>query len=882
MSSTQIVFERRLGRLLFGFAAVSVLLILRLGQIQFVEGAGHRKAVEEDRVETIDLPAGRGDILDREGRPLARTVDGYSVSIFPVQFRESNLVDALQDVLCALRPDLITWPIKKAPHELIPAVEARLARYQRLYEAAPRIIPALLSTPTSAFRFDALDLDDLAERMAPVTWPRNELVLPRSKLRYRVVDALVQMAGDERLDTRSALLASWSRSDRLGQALGTDAERCLARLDEERRDLQLLSDELVGGDWEEFLQRLFLRERQDIRRQERRIDEVLHDRVALGRFGTHDLTKIDIAERQALADELGLPNAEPEAITAVWSEYSGLDPAECDPEDKARIEHVVAILEGRAVEALDRAERIAVATALGVWRDDAEALKRALGRRELADSESNRREHLSVEKEWARRLQFKGGVPYQLFRGATFDVACRVRQSFGLSRLGFRVRASFGREYWRDEDGVGVFLLGRLNAEGVPLGGLEAAFSHVAGKPGPIIGTPGVLRRRREPDRGLTELSGSSPPIPGETLRLTIDRDLQQRVEDCLEELLAANPGAVGSCASVIDLATGDILALAQAPRVNGTQWHERWLADAVRTRRRRAALAAARRGGAVAEDLDTLLTELSVEADRNPAYDRAADAGFYTRYPPGSVVKIFGALLLLEKDQAFQPDEVVPTTDRGPVDLHGALVKSSNVYFRHWLKDMGRDAVVSWYESFGLNRPVRWLISPASARARHQVAVGPESALINVAIGQGSLATSVLEVSNMTATLARGGQRREPRILKSVGGREEPLFPPETVAFSPTSLDRVREAMIEIARNKGGADAVATRLAAKTGTTELKGAWGDLNNAYSAGFAPHDAPRIAIAVSLERTPRSGTATVLTLARIAREVLLPAHEGTQR
>lgn len=877
MTDLGLLIERRMGRLFLIFVGGFLILFLRLAWLQVIRAESFTRKILEDSLVAIDLPAGRGRILDRFGRPLADRVESYTLSVFPSRFRERNRLDALTDLVVAWRPGWAARWTTPLPRTRGAAIRERALRYTAARREAARWLGALLAAPPAALDFQGSRREELARRFKGRTWPEGVLVVPASRYGARLLDAMIRVSTDPSLTSRVQLRKRLADAPTLAAALGSTPASVLRAIDEELQELDALASQVGEDDTDALLLRLFEREQQDLDRMERRVEGVLHDRIAISRFGTANLAKIDREERKALAAELRVPDTNMNRLAEAWEDLEAVSRGEADPDDAAKIDEGLRILAGRSVRELDGAERSALARAIEFWSDDAASLKRALGKKVLRKGDE-RRAYLSFSKEWARRLQFKGGVPFDLYRGARFPLAARVWRNHGLGDLGFRVRAAYGRTWAHDEEGTAVFLMGRVTRQGKALGGLELAMGEGGASAGrPLLGRPGRFIRRREPDGTFTELPESTAPEHGKDVRLTLDMDLQRSVEDQLESLMRRHPEATGATAAVIDVDSGDILALAQVPRVSGKEWIARWLRDGDRLRETRAAREAWRRGDLDAQAYSERRRRLILEADRNPVANRAADAGFQTRYPPGSVMKIFGATALLEEG-ILDPDEVVPTTDRGPVDLHLALVKSSNQYFRRQGRPLGKTQLIEWYERFGMFHPIKYLISRHSCDARRRLALGPDSTLKNAIIGQGSLASSVLEVASMTSTLARRGLYRTPRIVLEIGGQAEPRGPGHRVAMSDETYRRVVRAMRVVGAKKGGRTGRELDIAAKTGTAELHGYWGRLHNAYSTGFAPAEAPKVVVCVCLERTHASGSRTVPTLAEIARLALGPPKE----
>ncbi|MFH0842395.1 MAG: penicillin-binding protein 2 [Bacteroidota bacterium] len=266
------------------------------------------------------------------------------------------------------------------------------------------------------------------------------------------------------------------------------------------------------------------------------------------------------------------------------------------------------------------------------------------------------------------------------------------------------------------------------------------------------------------------------------------------------------------------------------------------------------------------------------------PLFNRA----FMASYPPGSTFKPLNGLIALQEKVIYPGTKfgcdngylfLACHSHSSPLDLEGAIMNSCNSYFcqayRRILENPAYLSVAEAFEKwksyvneFGFGRKlgsefVNELpgLIPSSSYFDRYYGKGSWKALnvISMAIGQGELGTTPLQMANMTAAIANRGYFYTPHIAKSIGGNGE--IDSSYTLRHDISIDSVNfEEVIlgmEAAVN-GGAGATA-RIAAlpdivvcgKTGTAENPhGA----NHSVFIAFAPKDNPEIAIAVYVENS----------------------------
>lgn len=291
------------------------------------------------------------------------------------------------------------------------------------------------------------------------------------------------------------------------------------------------------------------------------------------------------------------------------------------------------------------------------------------------------------------------------------------------------------------------------------------------------------------------------------------------------------------------------------------------------------------------------------------PLYNRALQG----IYPPGSTIKPFsgmGGLHYGLVDWDFKISDPgyyhLPgdshlfrdwkKTGHGTVNLFKAIEQSCDTYFYQLAGRIGVDRFHDWMIQFGFGRPTGIdLVSEKSGtlptikwkRERLKAPWYPGE-MMSVGIGQGYFTVTPLQLAMATAIIANKGRHITPHLLKSVSGPYPyaPVNQPDgMVSFNgaPVEWERMHEAMKAVVHGHGTAGSlrrglVGYEIAGKTGTAQVKGIkqgerysesrtdprhW---DHAWFMGFAPADAPKIAVAVLVENG-RHGNSAAGPIAR---------------
>jgi penicillin-binding protein 2 len=271
--------------------------------------------------------------------------------------------------------------------------------------------------------------------------------------------------------------------------------------------------------------------------------------------------------------------------------------------------------------------------------------------------------------------------------------------------------------------------------------------------------------------------------------------------------------------------------------------------------------------------------------------------------YAPGSTFKIAAAIAGLEEGlvgpqtTVYCPGyySIYGTVRRcqakgghGLVSLRQAIAKSCNVYFYQLGVRLEISRLALWAGRLGLG-------SPTGVDLPHEASglmPSPEwkqrvfklpwyaGETVSVAIGQGQVTATPLQLARLAALVANGGRLVHPHLVRSVGGAPVPWPAPEPVGLRPETVRLVAEGMREVvaagtgrraqvpgvavAGKTGSAQVVASaRLAREPRSPKL------MPHGWFVCFAPVERPRIALAVLVEHGGSGGEAA----APVAREIL---------
>jgi penicillin-binding protein 2 len=360
------------------------------------------------------------------------------------------------------------------------------------------------------------------------------------------------------------------------------------------------------------------------------------------------------------------------------------------------------------------------------------------------------------------------------------------------------------------------------------------------------------------------------PPTEGKRLQLTVDFDVQKAIEDGFDAI-GLNGGAIA-----LDPSDGAVLGFTSRPAYDPN---------------------------AFAAGIDRA-TWASLNTDRDrPLNDRVIQG----RYSPGSTFKMAVALAALEEG-IITPDFHVNCPGHanfygrdfkcwrfsrgghGSIDMRHAIEQSCDVYFYTVANMVGVDKINKWATALGMGvlsgidlpNEVQGLVPSTEWKRQRMHEKWYAGETISVGIGQGQVTTTPISMAVYMATLANGGTRVTPHLLKAVddGSGWKPVPPPPPqgkTPINPEHLQVIKEGMwmaVNDPRGTGGNAAIPGHdVSGKTGTAQVisnqgKAAAGktdrDLrDNGWFVFFAPRDNPQIAGVVFLEHGVHGGNAALV-------------------
>jgi penicillin-binding protein 2 len=352
-------------------------------------------------------------------------------------------------------------------------------------------------------------------------------------------------------------------------------------------------------------------------------------------------------------------------------------------------------------------------------------------------------------------------------------------------------------------------------------------------------------------------------PKQGKKLQLSLDIDIQIAAEARMAE------SGMAGAAVAIDVATGEVLVLASKPDYDLSRFVPRL-------------------GTATAAEI----------TERGAWYKRAIQGA----YPPGSSFKILTTIAGLRSGKVTLDSTVnCPgyfTLGRkfdchgghahGDIGLTKSIEKSCNVFFYKHGYEMGADIMATEARRFHLDRPTgidlldetrRMVIPDADwkRKDRREGWVGGDT--VQMAIGQGFVLVTPLQMACFTASVARNEVWTQPTLLHDPN---RPRQKTESIGLTPAQRDVLIRAMEQVTLT--GTAKILTegrmlpkipglRIGGKTGTAQKQGEKGIINFAWFIGFAPVENPQIAVAVAIEGdTPGEETGGGLYAAPVAHAI----------
>lgn len=370
--------------------------------------------------------------------------------------------------------------------------------------------------------------------------------------------------------------------------------------------------------------------------------------------------------------------------------------------------------------------------------------------------------------------------------------------------------------------------------------------------------------------------------IPGSTLVLSVDLDLQMAAEDALGD-------EVGSIVAV-DPRTGDVLAMVSHPSYDPNAFTH----------------------GIGRDEWRAL-----IENPEHPLTARATQG----QYPPGSTFKAIVAAAALEEG-IINPFTRIHCGGKvrfggrdfrcwrkgghGSVNLHQALVQSCDVFFYQVGQRLGVDTIAEYSRALGLGEPTGVRLENEKAgtipdsewKKRRFGEPWYAGETLSVAIGQGYVTATPLQMARAIAAISTGA-RYLPRLVQraeSPGGEVIESFEPQEMGPLPvrkTALAQIREGLEGVVNEPGGTGKNAAlpnvRVAGKTGTSQVVKLGRvrlkahqiprqQRDHAWFVAYAPAEDPSIAVATIVEHADGGGGAVAAPVTRKVLEAFFELQE----
>lgn len=419
--------------------------------------------------------------------------------------------------------------------------------------------------------------------------------------------------------------------------------------------------------------------------------------------------------------------------------------------------------------------------------------------------------------------------------------------------------------------------------------------------PGDYVGKNGIERgleqelhgsdggRQLEVDargRVLRTISESHPTV-GNSVVLTIDANLQKQAERAFGEQAGA--------AVAMDVNSGEILAFVSNPGFDPALFSGKLPAE---------------------------IWKGYLEDKRHPLENKALTG----QYPPGSTFKIISALAGLEDGVVSESTSVNCSGSHdlgnstfrcwnrkghGTTNLKKSLRESCDVYYYQLGEKVGVDRIAATAAKFMLGSPMGiglinergGLIPTSEWKQRRFGKRWFRGETLPVAIGQGYVLMTPIQMASMIATVANEGTVYRPHLVKRIvdaDGKPLKEFKPEIMGTTGIPAERfrlVKQGLFAVVNEPGGTGGMArlydVRVAGKTGTSQVvkmrdssRGTpWQYRDHALFVAFAPYEKPEIAVAVVVEHGEHGGSAAAPIAGRMLRawfDGKKPPKRDTQR
>ncbi len=379
------------------------------------------------------------------------------------------------------------------------------------------------------------------------------------------------------------------------------------------------------------------------------------------------------------------------------------------------------------------------------------------------------------------------------------------------------------------------------------------------------VDAQGRMKKHTLGDSLLKGIS-NQPPVPGNNLRLTIDRDLQRIAYRTIKNQAAA--------VVALDVQTGEVLAMVSTPSFDPAQFSR----------------------GLTPEYWQSINDD-----ERNPLRDRPIQE----HYPPGSTFKTITAIAALEEGIVDEKSEVICTgvfklgkrpihcwqkNGHGTVDIYRAIRESCDVFFYKIATKLDIDVLAKYARLLGfgsrtgiaLPRETSGLIPSKEWKKKRNGVDWQVGDTISCVIGQGYILATPLQLAVAYASIANGGKLYRPHLVKEVFNNNGDVIKrinPELMSeprISEKTLNIVRKGLYQVAQQPGGTAywyrGQGIEMAGKTGTSQVMRFSADKihnrceDNEYKmrhhglfVAYAPARDPKIVVSVLVEHGCHGGS-----------------------
>lgn len=400
---------------------------------------------------------------------------------------------------------------------------------------------------------------------------------------------------------------------------------------------------------------------------------------------------------------------------------------------------------------------------------------------------------------------------------------------------------------------------GNVLAESLPSGDrhyTDASTAHLVGYLDPRYGSQGIELAFNE------VLSGAAPSGWAGAIRAEFDRgrregnDVMLTIDPAVQQAAATALGSRKGAVIAIDPRNGEVLAMVSVPTYDP---------------------------GALGTAGDSLFSD-----PNSPLLNRATQG----LYPPGSTFKTITATGILEKGVAT-PDTVVTcpgeividgfpiscaNTSRGigTYPFKQAFTYSVNAIFAQLGVKLGWTGLTDIARRYGFDSQPDFTLETAASQIHAPGSEASTTLLASTAFGQGELLATPMQMALVTATIANGGVLARPHLTleeasngKSLGALESPS---SRRIISEQLAKTMNEFMVSVVAN-GQANGVSIQGVAVGGKTGTAEAGDGTSHAWFVGFAPAEAPTVAVVVVVEHGGQGGVVASPIAGQVIRAAL---------